>query len=87
MEKEEIIKIVKDLISAPVSATGPEDPDPGPAPVPPGAIFRSRMDVLKYIQKQGFKIQKTKLYKDCVQGRLLVEKSGEVKQKSVEMQS
>ena len=45
--------------------------------------FKSRLEVLAYLQGQGYKIKKSKLYLDCKKGLLKVEPDGSVLPESV----
>jgi hypothetical protein len=48
-------------------------------------IFSNRMEVLHYLESQGYKIKKSKLYRDCDKGLLKVETNGTVKKSSVDI--
>lgn len=48
-------------------------------------IFKTRMDVLQYLKDQGYKIEKSKLYRDCEKGLLKVETNGTVKKSSIDI--
>lgn len=48
-------------------------------------VFSNRMDVLHYLEGQGYKIGKSKLYRDCDRGLLKVETNGTVKKSSVDI--
>lgn len=46
--------------------------------------FTTRLDVLGYLEKEGWKVSKSKLYADCNKGRLLPGKGGEYEIKEVD---
>ena len=46
--------------------------------------FATKLDVLGYLEKEGWKVSKSKLYADCSNGKLLPNKSGEYEIKAVD---
>ena len=49
-----------------------------------GAVFKNRIEVFKHLQKRGYKISKSKLYKDADDGVLVVQEDKTIFQVDVE---
>jgi len=49
-----------------------------------GAVFKNRIEVFKHLQKRGYKISRSKLYKDADDGVLIVQEDKTIFQADVE---
>ena len=47
-------------------------------------IFKDRMAAMRYIRRQGYKIAKSKIYRDCDSGLLIMEADGSISQAAVD---
>ena len=50
---------------------------------PPPRVWKTRLDALKYLQDQGYKVGRSKLYKDAASGLLALEPDGSVTEKAL----
>ena len=46
-------------------------------------VFRNRLEAFKFLQRRGYKVSKSKLYKDADLGKLRVEKDGRIELQAI----